>query len=241
MLTVVTFKWHTPGYRSPYTAEHVNTMQRMVARHYPHPHRFVCVTDDPEGVNCETYPLWNDHADVANPTWPDGPSCYRRLRVFDMDCFGDRFVCIDLDCVIVGDLTPLWHRPEECVTYASPGLRGGLNGAMFLQSARSRSFVWTLFDPATSPQETARLGHKGSDQAWLTACLQHCSGKWTGPADGIYEYKALRRPQARQVTRGRRVDLARAAVLPDDARIVFFHGKPDPWECNEPWILEHYR
>jgi hypothetical protein len=31
--------------------------------------------------------------------------------------------------------------------------------------------------------------------------------------------------------------------LPDDARIVFFHGKHDPWGAwpqQIPWVQEHY-
>src|SRR5690606_31900955 len=132
MLTVITFKWSTPGYRSKYDATHVNTMQRMVARHYPHPHRFVCVTDDPAGVECETWPLWDDLASVPNPTWPDrGPSCYRRLKLFARPSLG-RWVWLDLDAVITGDLSPLWTRPEPVVTYRPPGLNGGVNGAMIL-------------------------------------------------------------------------------------------------------------
>ncbi len=46
VLQVITFKWSQPGYRSKYDATHVNIMQRMVARHYPHPHKFVCITDE---------------------------------------------------------------------------------------------------------------------------------------------------------------------------------------------------
>lgn len=234
MLSVVTFKWAAEGYRSKFTAEHVNTMRRMVARHYPHPHRFICVTDDPAGLDrdIEAVPLWGDHARVPNPTWPAGPSCYRRLRVFDTHSLGERFVCIDLDAVIVGDLTPLWHRPEQCVTWL---VGRQLCGAMFLQTARSRPFVWTLFDPVDSPRETTRLGYRGSDQAWMTACLQHCSGKWT-QADGLYEYHQLYRPPQQRTVRQQP---ARARTnLPADARIVFFCGKPDPWDCSEQWVID---
>ncbi len=230
MLNVITFLWHKPGYRSTYTHEHVRTLARMVQRYYDKPHRFICFTDKlPEfdGI-VEWLPLWDDYAEVPNPTWPNrGPSCYRRLRLFDF--FDGPFVMLDLDLVIVGDLAPLWDRPEPCVTYQPPLLLGGVNGAMLLCNQPDRyRFVWDLFDPDTSPAETTRLGYRGSDQAWLTACLQHCSGRWT-QAHGLYDYCTLK-PHRR-----------RPSVLPDDARIVFFHGKPDPWECNEEWIRDAYR
>lgn len=240
MLTVVTFKWRgAEGFRSRYTAEHVRTMRSMVARHYPDPHRFVCVTDDPTGLDdVETVPLWPDHAGVPNPTWPRGPSCYRRLRVFSEEArewFGDRFVCIDLDAVILDDLRPLWNRPEPCVVYSCAGLGGDVNGSMFMLDAGARSFVWDLFDPIESPRRTHELGYRGSDQAWLTACLRHCSAAWTD-ADGIASYKSpLPRPASRYLHR------KRPPIGAPKARVMFFHGKPDPWEVTDKWVIDNYR
>lgn len=228
MLKVVTFLWNTPGYRSSYTAEHVQRLAKMVEEHYAGPYTFVCFSDQPPPPDVRFWwlPIWDEHADIPNPTWPNrGPSCYRRLKLFKM--FNEPFVVLDLDIVITGDLAPLWNRPEPCVTYRPPGLNGGINGAMWLVNEPERfRFVWDLFDPATSPAATKALGYRGSDQAWLTACLQHCSAQW-GLNEGLYEYGRLR------VRRGKK-------YLPDDARIVFFHGKPDPWECDDDWIVDKH-
>ena len=49
-LTVVTFKWNTPGHRAKFAPEHVRILQRMVARHYPDPHRF---DGNHDGWGCE--------------------------------------------------------------------------------------------------------------------------------------------------------------------------------------------
>src|SRR5688572_14830399 len=107
MISVVTFKWSKRGYRSTFTSDNVNISRRNFARHYPYPHRFICVTDDPAGLDAdvEYVPLWNDYADIANPTWPTGPSCYRRLKVFSegfVQIAGDRILHIDLDMVFTG-------------------------------------------------------------------------------------------------------------------------------------------
>ena len=69
-LTVVTFKWKTPGYRAVFESKHVNILRRMVLRHYPDPVRFVCFTDDPVGLaeGIEAHPLRDDHRRVPNPT-----------------------------------------------------------------------------------------------------------------------------------------------------------------------------
>jgi hypothetical protein len=235
--SVVVWKWAKPGYRSTFTAEHVNTMRRMVARHYPDPHRFICITDDPAGIDpeVETVDLWSEHGDLENPTWPKlGPSCYRRLRAFAPEfeeIAGRKFVCIDLDCVITGDLRPLWNRPEDFVIYGPAVAHFRYNGSMWMMTAGSRRQVWDTFDPEVSPRMSHRAGIQGSDQAWIQYVLGPREARWT-LNDGVLAYR-------RDCLRGTR------GLLPKTARVVVFHGKPDPWSPEamnqSPWIREHYR
>jgi hypothetical protein len=234
--SVVVWKWKKEGYRSKFTGHHVNVMRNMVARHYRHPHRFICITDDPEGIDegIEIVPLWNDLKDVPNPTWPSvGPSCYRRLKAFSKefeDIAGKRFVSIDLDVVITRDLSPLWNRPEDFVIYASAPAGYHYNGSMWMMTTGCRSQVWETFDPRTSPQTSNANGHQGSDQGWIQYVLGKNEARWTID-DGIFAYK-------RDCQR-------KGGRLPNGARLVVFHGKPDPWD-NEamslsPWISEYYQ
>jgi len=237
MLTVVTWKWNKPGYRSKFLAQHVNVMKSMVDRHYPDPHRVICITDDPRGIDSsiETFPIGDVYKDLKNPTWPDvGPSCFRRLQMFHPEfgkIAGQRFVSIDLDVVITGDLRPLWNRPEDFVIYASDSSNYHYNGSMILMDAGARPQVWTDFDPETSPRLANEAGNFGSDQGWIQYCLGRDEAKFT-IADGIFAY---RRDCLRKLGGG----------LPKGARIVVFHGKPDPWEyaalCRSPWIRQFYR
>jgi hypothetical protein len=237
MLSIVTWKWAKPGYRSWFRSEHVNIMRAMVERHYPEPHRVVCITDDPEGIDerVMTVPLWALHGDLLNPTWPGpGPSCYRRLRAFSpefAEIAGERFVSIDLDVVITGDMRPLWNRDEDFIMYASKHAHGALNGSMFMMRTGARAHVWEDFDPIDSPKLTHAAGLTGSDQAWIEYCLgRRKEATWT-EADGIYAW--------RQDCKQRR-----AGALPEGARLVVFHGKPDPWDpvarAASPWIAEHF-
>ena len=154
MLNICCFKWTPPaGYRSTFGPETVNVLQRMVARHYAAPHQFTCITDDPRGLDPEVHvvPLWSDFATIPSPHGGHNPSCYRRLRVFAPDIapiLGDRFVCVDLDTVIVGDLAPLFDRPEDFVIWGETDPRSFYNGSMFLLRAGARPRVWDEFDPS---------------------------------------------------------------------------------------------
>jgi len=235
MLSVVCWKWQPfHGYRSTYTAETVNVLKRMVERHYPDPHRFVCVTDDPRGLDpgvC-VVPMWNDHANLSHPSSPLHPSCYRRLKAFAPDIqavFGPRFVSVDLDCVIVDDMRPVWNRTEDFVGWGGTTKpASSYNGSMFLMTAGARPKVWRDFNPKYSPGIAKTAGFYGSDQAWISYCLGAQEARWTVD-DGVYSY---------------RLHIAHHGRLPANARVVFFNGKKDPWSpelSGLPWIQQHYR
>lgn len=238
MLTVVTFKWEPedPGYRSTFKGWHVDTLRRMVRRHYPHPHRFVCITDDPAGItepDIEIFELWPDFSGLPNPSGRKNPSCYRRLRLFAGDVeswLGERFVCLDLDCVITADMSDLWNRPEDFVCWGDTNKQNPYNGSMWMLRAGARRRVWEEFDPRETPIRTKRAGFFGSDQAWLALALGPNEARWTAK-DGVYSYRnEIERSQSRK--------------LPADARAVFFHGRTDPWDSAAqrlPWVKEHYR
>jgi hypothetical protein len=239
-LVVATFKWSTPGYRSKFEAEHVATLRRMVARHYPHPHRFVLFTDDPvrddarlAGEGVEVYELWNDLAHVVNPSGRSNPSCYRRLRLFAREVgewLGPRIVTLDLDTVVTGDLSPVWNRPEDFVIWGDTNRANPYNGSMVLFDAGARPQLWEDFHPQMSPQQGKGMGFFGSDQAWIAARLGPNEKRWTA-RDGVLSF--------------RNEVLPRGGRLPPDSRIVFFHGRFDPWGADTqrmaPWIREHYR
>lgn len=235
MISVVCWKW-TPraGYRSTFGPQAVNILQRMVARHYPDPHRFICVTDDGRGLEggVTVVPLWPDFASVQNPGGAHQPSCYRRLKAFSdeaRDWFGERFVSVDLDTVIVGDLRPLWNRPDDFVIWGETNPRSFYNGSMWLMTAGARRQVYDEFDPATSPREAHQHGRFGSDQGWISHKLGPGEAMW-GREDGIYSF---------------RVHLNSGSTpLPPAARMVMFHGAVDPWSPRAqalPWVQEHYR
>jgi len=234
MLGVVTFKWRSATYRTEFTADHVNVLRRMVGRHYKGEHRFFCVTDDAAGLEPEVIavPLWDDFSDLKSPHGEAYPSCYRRLRMFSREAgemFGDRFVCLDLDCVIVGDMGPVWDRPEPMVLWGKTNPTTYYNGSMLLQTAGARPELWDEFDPAVSPRLAQAAGQFGSDQGWISYRLGPDMPIW-GQADGVYSYyQHLRRRPDR---------------LPENARIVIFHGKAqNPWDeamQRIDWVRENW-
>lgn len=207
-----------------YQAEHVNILRRMVARHLSVPHAFWCVGDDPMGLDPEVRFFPCDASLL-----PLG-GCYVRLEMWKREAarFGSRIVVIDLDAVVVGSLDELVSRTEPVVLYRDPlfGRSEGYlyNGAFILMDAGARPEVWENFDPATSPAAVKASGLKLHDQAWLGMALGSDMPVVTA-ADGVLSYK---------------FDDVRERGLPPGARVVFFSGRPKPWQVESAWIAEHY-
>jgi hypothetical protein len=233
VITVVFWKWFTFGYRSIFRSEHVNRAAAMVAEHYAGPHRVVCVTDNPAGLDpsITALPDWGDFAHVQSPSGRNNPSCYRRLRLFHPDAaqwFGERYVSLDLDLVITGDLTPIFERTEDFLMWGDTNPRTFYNGSFILMTAGARPHVWTDFHPQHSPVKSKEAGHFGSDQGWISYRLGGKEAKLTAK-DGLYSFNNEIKADAK--------------ALPPDARIVFFHGRHDPWgeyAQQLPWVRHHW-
>jgi hypothetical protein len=234
-LTVVCWMWNGAGKpsvpywrHSVYDYRHVNALQQMVARHYAKPHRFVCVCDDPTNIECETIPLgdWNLHLPGIIPgTWT-------RLRAFApgmSEVLGPRYVSLDLDCCIVGDLSPIFDRTEPFLGWLSKGKRDLpciYNASLWMADTEAFPELFTTFDAKRSPQLMEKLGYVGTEQAWMSYKLgdRQPAVTWR---EGVVSYRFQVR-----ANKGR---------LPDDARIVFFHGPKKPWHLrHHAWVRKNY-
>lgn len=239
MIKVVCFKWNNiGGYELPsiggigkYTALHVNAMHESLKRQLTIPFEFICITDDPTGVNCKTLPLWDKCREFGG--------CYNRLYVFskDMkDIIGERFVCIDLDCVITGNLDALLSREDDFLINVFYGRQNNqyYNGGFFMITAGARDYVWTEFEkdiPGNVELMTKKREEReliGTDQAWISYTLGR-GESIVDYTDGIYAFSKL------STKKGKR-------ELPNDAIMVLFAGTGDPSTLyyKLSWIRKHW-
>lgn len=236
-LTFLTWLWRPPdGYRSAFRPEHVRILRNMLARNYLKPANFVVVTDQPEAIDpdMQTIRLWSDYSDLASPHGGRNPSCYRRLKLFSPEAaqiFGsDRLVSLDLDTVIVRDVTPVFDRPEEFVAFGETDHRSFYNGSFLMLTAGARRQVWDVFtkNPQAAIQDARSKNRFGSDQAIISNVLEQGEAVWR-PADGVYSFRV-------HLENGQK-------PLPSNARLVSFHGGTDPWSVRAQaldWVREHY-
>lgn len=228
MLTVVTFRWG-----DKYSAKHVNTLRAMVRRHLDVEHRFVCITDnmdDDYEETVELLPLWNDFADMGR--------CYRRLKLFDPkmeQVLGKRFLHIDLDTVIVDDITDLvcTTAPFKIWNCHSVGRHGrALNPSLMLMNAGEHGHIYHIFQKEREElvKRAHARGYTGSDQAVIGHMLTlHDVPTWT-EQDGVLSF---------------RDNIKTGKQAPKGAKLVGFYGKQDPKNFSirgdYRWVHYHWR
>lgn len=209
----------------------------MLARNLHLPHRLHCVTDDLDGIDPEV-------GIVMMPReFENTPRCRRRMQQYSADfdgLFGDRLLSIDLDVVIVGDITPLIDRPEPIVCWRV-GYAGVYSGSLVLWSAGALDGAWRAFraDPDGYPKRAQPNG-VGSDQAMLNLWARESRtpvSEWT-ERDGLVTW--FGNGYARLERHGMGPN---RSALPSGARIVVL-GSADKAVMDEgrhPFVVEHWR
>lgn len=139
--TVVCVKWG-----NKYGPEYVSNLRAMVAKNLIGSYKFVCLTDDPTGLECDTMPLPGNLAGWWN-----------KVYLFKPGLFNGKVLYLDLDVCITGSLAPLitshgiikdWHLP----TY---------NSSVMVWNAGDHADIWEKFTP-----DIATRLH--GDQDWIT-------------------------------------------------------------------------
>jgi hypothetical protein len=247
MLTVACFFWIDPARQRQYqlTPEDVRIWDNMVARHLSIPHARVCVTHRPDLIDfMETAPL-----DMAKHV----PGlCTVKLQAHKPGGVareGDRVLLMDIDMVAVDCLDPLvntnvpfkfWRNPN----FTLGGRRGYIQGSMQLFTVGATQYLWSDFDPRSTPAWLNRQ-FGGGEQAWISERMDaeypEPSWDWTHvptwtEADGVYG--------AGRLVNGKMGEGVQSE-LPENARIVFTPGDRSPgqpeMQAKHPWIAEHYR
>lgn len=226
---IVVWKWRNPEYRHSYTAEHVNQKMRQMRVAYPKPHRFICITDDPRGLDPEIEVIeMPPRYTGENPTFPKGPNCFHRLWLYSEEFANivqGRFVHIDLDTVPTGDLTELFEKEYLLTAWGGKMRDKRINGSLWVHDAGTMTYVYNDFKEVGPDEATALIREhkcKGSDQGWL----QYITAEYgyeprlLDEHDGVYSFRINIRHQLK-------------GALPEDSKLLVFHGHPTPWHVQE--------
>ena len=237
--TVLCMKWGTK-----YGAEYVNRLYAMVRRHLRGDFRFVCLTDRSDGIRAEVQCL-PIPALALPPGIPERG--WTKLTTFEADLHGLRGTALflDLDVVIVDDITPFFEQPGEFLIihdWKRPWRVTG-NSSVYRFELGAHPDVLATF---RAEHERIRREFR-NEQAYLSD-LMHRQGRlayWPAAWCASWKYHCIPRFPT---------NLWRPPVIPKGARILIFHGVMNPpdalagrsngnWRVARPagWIAEHWR
>lgn len=154
-----------------YTADYVNRLQSMVARHLKTRHKFICLTDNPVGLKCSWAPI-----DTDLPGWWAKLVLFKPHKVLT-----ERFIYLDLDTVIVDSIDFIArYQGPFCILHDfwAPTY----NSSVIAMVPGCKQWIWEKFN--------IKDNNYNGDQDWITTQVPDAD-LWQNFAPGrIGSYKA---------------------------------------------------
>jgi len=237
--TILCMKWGTK-----YGPEYVNRLYGMVARHLKGPFQFVCLTDRSEGIRPEVRCL-SIPALALPPGIPERG--WTKLTTFEADLHGlqGTALFLDLDVVIVDDITPFFEVPGEFLIihdWKRPWRITG-NSSVYRFQLGAHADVLAKF---RAEFESIRSKFR-NEQAYLSDEMQRKGllAYWDASWCASYKYHCIPTWPS---------NYWREPSIPKGARILIFHGVMNPpdalagrsngnWRKAKPatWIAKHWQ
>ena len=244
--TIVTIKWG-----ELYSPEYVNRLYRAVQRNINGKFRFVCFTDHAAGLQqeIESYPL----PDITIPDVPTRSSNWRKLGLYQSNIGDLNGACLylDLDIVITGPMNDFfninpgafcaieeWVQPHRKFIARRPD---EFNTSVFRFDANTTAEVYQRF----TENGEAVLRDFRREQQFVSNTLEGRIRAW--PKDWVVSFKRHCLPKFP-------LNLLKTPAVPRNAKIVAFHGRPNPEEVIHgfrdgpihrkcvatPWVKENW-
>ena len=199
-----------------YSDEYVYRLKGMVRRNLKQQFSFVCLSDRAiPDVNCYLTPV-------------DWPGWWQKLYLFEAARgLKGQNLYLDLDVVVTGKLDALMSDQLSMPANWAQSGHGGCQSSV-MAWAGDYSHITKAFNPEllTAPQNGNYGYYNGlwGDQEFITDLLGEPGKGDVKPMPHIYSYKYHCR-----------------AGLPEDARVVCFHGNPKPHQVTDAWVLDARR
>ena len=230
MVDIVCFKWGTK-----YSAEYVNKLYNAVQRHVTIPHNFICYTEDPEGVECETrdfiidLPYWWYIIGLTNPAHNHS----------------NKTIYMDLDTVITGNIDHIISLDVPFATISDFFSPTGLQTAYIMWDKEVGKKIWDFFTLKYTEQDYKNLGcwGTGGTNEFLEECfgVQRLNRNARAGVEGVSVNRLQEHFPEQCVSYKAQIVRHNWKNLPEAVRMVFFHGNPPPHQVKHlEWMKDNW-
>ena len=228
--TIVCLKWGTK-----YPVQYVNVLHRMVRRHSVSEFDFVCLTEDPRGL---------DHG-IIHKTLPNinAAGWWMKPYVFSRNLgFQGDVLFLDLDIVVFENIDKLWtYNPANfCIIrdftrHMNPSWRK-FNSSVFRFPAEDFYWIWDEFE-----KDHKKIMPKNhGDQDYLYSLLNQQARCWPDEWIQSYKWEMRNRSELGIVGGKRNFVFTKDPKLDPNCFIAVFHGEPNPHDCRDPWVINNW-
>lgn len=222
----VCWLWRGRGFwkqTAKYDSRHVHVLASMLKRHGNH--FLTCVHDGSFKANGNDE-IGTVHMPAEVARLPDYlPKLWVWSREFQ-EYIGERFACIDLDVVILGDLAPLLQTGEP-VKFASGAHREPYNTSLFVIEPLFGQEIWDKLDLVEIERAKRTAAYWTGDQSWVAHVL--------GPG-----YPIIEEDEGVRIYRPAR---NRDKAMPSPTLAAFMCGpySPDIEARHSKWVRDAWR
>ena len=229
---VVCVKWG-----NKYPAIYVNVLKKMVARHTTVPYTFHCLTDDPAGVD-------QDVNIVQLPKEPHIKTWWSKLWMFspEMPVKGN-ILFFDLDVVIFNNIDNLFdHKTGKFMIIRDfnrcriPEWKLSNSSCMRWQTG-TMDYLYTEF--AQKPDRVMSQNH--GDQDWITKRAKDDITHWPDQWIRSYKWEMIGLKDTKLINENGKKYFRTPAKIQSDNCVAVFHGQPNPMECADQFVIDHWK
>jgi len=237
---IICMKWGTK-----YGSEYVNRLYNMVNRHTTLPFKMVCLTDDAVGINpgvdCYDIPPLDLPANSPERGW-------NKLSTFESGLYGleGRALFLDLDVVITSNIDSFFEVEGEFLVIHDWKRPWRITGNTSVYRFTLGAFPDVLpYFRKNFDDIAKRFRNEQAYLSWFVKEKHNNLSYW--PSDWCKSYKY-------HCVRSLPFSYWQPPILPDDAKIIIFHGEVNPhnaitggggkWYRHilpSPWVKEHWQ
>ena len=245
---IICVKWG-----NKYSADYVNVLKKMCDRHITMPYEFHCLTENRMGIDAGINI-------IDLPNLPGIKTWWSKLYMFSPELpLQGTLLFFDLDVIIFRNIDNFFsHNPGEFKIIRDFNRCrvkdwSHSNSSCMRWQSGTMQYLWKDFQ--NNPGTVMQNNH--GDQDWIMKRARDDIRHWPDQWIRSYKWEMMPREQSKTKNNNRWThqyppvlkadqvmvfDTKLNQWLPErDGCVAVFHGKPDPHECADPFVVDNWR